>query len=903
MVIGMALRKSTGLVLTVLALVLAVSTAAQAQTPAGTTIRNQASATFEDLSGNTYSATSNEVTTIVLPVYGVSVLPDDSGETPPVTPAMVQTAIPGQTVYYSYNLTNTGNDSDDFTIEPLLDGASSTMTLGLGDITIYQDVNGNGVLDGGEPAISAGGAPGNLGPVAAGVTVNLLVSYQVPAGALAGEVGYVGVQATSVGDAAQVDTDNYHRTDVVSDAVLTASMTGLPANIDPANVATYTITGQNVGNDIANGLTVASVGLTGVLVYDVLPVDPSTGNPLALSGIPAGAPGGGAVLYLPAGSATAGSPETWAWSSTAAAGDIAVAYLTSGSLAIGQNYNFTYDVVVPAGMPAGIINNDGRVAFVDNNAGTADPMIVVTNNTQINVNIAAAVLVGPSGAPAAGTPPLYNDDVQAVANAYANQIIDFVNTVRNDGNTADEINIVLDAASTFPAGYGIQFFRSDGVTPLADTGSDGMPDVGLVNPGATRDFIVRVTVPGSAVSGGPYTAIVNAVSANDPTASNQTSDEITQINPASVDIGNYDGAAGTDNNPVNIDTNPNTNVDFALDVVNTGGSSDNFSLASTFPAGWTVTWYSDSNANGILDLPELTPIANIGPVAAGAEVNVIARVNVPVGEAPGVNNVVFRATSANNAGVFDEITNTVTVLGAPAVAITPDRNGTGTAGGTIRYQHTVTNTGNVDDTWMLSAASTSGWSYAFFDLANNPIASVTLAAGASQDVVVQISIPGGVAIGTIETGTITVTGNGTGATDSATDVTTIVAGNLVLNKTVTPAGNQLPGTELTYRTDYSNVGAAGLTNIVVYDAMPAWTQYRVGSAAQGTLAPGITGVTIEFSDDGGATWAYTPVSGGGGAPANFDAGVTNVRWTLSGTLAGGDGTADGVTFTVRIIAE
>ena len=86
-------------------------------------------------------------------------------------------------------------------------------------------------------------------------------------------------------------------------------------------------------------------------------------------------------------------------------------------------------------------------------------------------------------------------------------------------------------------------------------------------------------------------------------------------------------------------------------------------------------------------------------------------------------------------------------------------------------------------------------------------------------------------------------------------------------------------------------------------AIPAWTQYRDGSATAGTLAPGIVGITIEFSDDGGANWGYGPVSGAGGAPAGFDANVTNVRWVFNGTLAGGDGTADGVGFIVRIIAE
>lgn len=883
----------------VLAIALVVSSAVNAQTPAGTLIQNQASATFEDLSGNTYTATSNQVTTIVLPVFGVSVLPDGTA----AAPGMVGTAIPGQTVYYSYNLTNTGNDNDDYTLVPIID-AATTMTLGLGDINIYHDVNGNGVLDGGEPVISAAGAPGNIGPIPAGTTFQLLVEYQVPALAAAGEVAFVGMTATSVGDGAQVDTGNIHQTDVVSDASLTATMTGLPAALNPGDIATYTITGQNVGNDIANGVTVASVGLTGVLVYDILPTDPSTGNPLALSGAPAGAPAGGTVLYLPAGSPTVGNPETWAWSAAAAAGDIAVAYVTNGGLAIGQNYNFTYDVTVPLTMPAGIINNFGEVAYVDNNAGTADPTIIPTNNTQIDVNVLAVVLVGPNGVPDAGTPPAYDDDSQAVANAYANETVDFINTVRNDGNSADVINVEVDGvASTFPPGYGIQLFRIDGVTPLNDTNADGTADVGNINPGATQDFIVRVTIPGNAVAGGPYLAVINALSANVPAETNVTTDEITAVNPASVDIGNYDGLVGTDNNPLNIDTDPGLSVDFALDVINTGGSSDNFDLSATIPAAWTATFYLDANGNGILDNPELTPIANVGPVAAGGEVNVIARVDVPAGEVPGVNATTFRAASALNAGIFDEIANTVTVLGAASVTITPDRNGTGTANGTVRFQHTVTNTGNVDDTFMLSALSSNAWSYAFFDLANNPIPSVTLVAGATQDIIVQLSIPGGVAVGTIETGTITVTGNGTGATDSAIDVTTIVAGNLVLTKSVTPVGNQLPGTDLTYRTDYSNVGTADLTNIVIYDAIPAWTQFSMGSASNGTLATGITGMTVEYSSDGGGTWVYVPVDGAGGAPAGYDALVTNVRWTLTGTLAGGDGTVDGVSMTVRIIAE
>jgi len=141
-------------VLLALIVVLTATSVLAQVTPAGTQIRNRSSATYEDMTGNGYSATSNEVITIVLPVFGVSILPDDSGETPPVTPAMSQNALPGMTLYYRYDLTNTGNDDDDFSLVPIIDVANNTLGLALGDITIYRDLNSNGIVDLGEPVIS-----------------------------------------------------------------------------------------------------------------------------------------------------------------------------------------------------------------------------------------------------------------------------------------------------------------------------------------------------------------------------------------------------------------------------------------------------------------------------------------------------------------------------------------------------------------------------------------------------------------------------------------------------------------------------------------------------------------------------------------------------------------------------
>jgi uncharacterized repeat protein (TIGR01451 family) len=633
------------------------------------------------------------------------------------------------------------------------------------------------------------------------------------------------------------------------------------------------------------------------------PPTSSTSNPLAISGAPFGTPAGGSVLYLPAGESTAGDPETWNWSLVSGPGDLAVGYVTNGAIVPGQSYNFVYQATIPIGMPSGALGNTSAVTYIDNTAATPDPTTIVSNNALVTVGGLADVVIGPAGDAGAGTPPGYNDDLQTVANADAGTIVDFINTVRNDGNGADQINILVDAASTLPATWAVLLLQSDGVTPLADTGFDGIPDVGPVAPGDSVDIIVRLVIPGDQVAGGPFDAAIRAQSTIDPTEFNLTTDRVLNVTPVSVDIGNYLAGPGTDNNPLNLPANPATSVDFPIDVVNTGGGSDSYTLTYGVPATWNVTFYDDVNANGVLDAGETTTLVSVGAIPGGAEVNIIARVDVPVGAIPGVNNVSFTATSVANGTVSDTIGNTVTVNNFAAVDFAPDQNGSTTPGGTIRYTHTVTNIGNLADTFTLSYVSSQGWTYLFFDTLNNPLADVTLNPGASATVIVQIMVPGLAAVGTVETGTLTATGNVTLVSDDAIDVTLITAGDLQVTKAVAPGGAQVPGAELTYTTDYQNLGTDSLQTIAVVDAVPAFTQFRVGSADPGTPPASITGVTPGYSNDGGVTWGYTPVSTGGGAPVNFDANVTHVRFVLAGALEPGGASATGVSFIVRIIAE
>jgi uncharacterized repeat protein (TIGR01451 family) len=161
-------------------------------------------------------------------------------------------------------------------------------------------------------------------------------------------------------------------------------------------------------------------------------------------------------------------------------------------------------------------------------------------------------------------------------------------------------------------------------------------------------------------------------------------------------------------------------------------------------------------------------------------------------------------------------------------------------------------------------------------------------------------------VATVSGGNQTITTN-----DSASDLTTIATPpNILLVKSVSPTGILTPGTDLTYTIVYTNSGglpATGFTltdpnpqNAIVLERVLRNVDFKVGSQ---TSAPGTTGLTVtfEFSNDGGVTWTYVPVSAGGGAPAGYDRNVTNLRWRFTGSLSNVSPNNTGsVAFLVRI---
>src|SRR5882672_10344862 len=195
---------------------------AKAQTAAGTSIGNQAAATYTDSSSVSRFAPSILVTTVVQQVASLT-----------VTANGAKTATPGSPVFYPHTLTNTGNGSDSYTLT-LAPAQSGAYTLT--GTHIYLDANGDGIPDnftdltGTSVAVIPGGAN----------AFKFVITGTVPPGATAGQTNNFSVTATSVFD----NTKSAFDTDVTtatSNAVININKT-MSSNTGAAGSGPYTVT-------------------------------------------------------------------------------------------------------------------------------------------------------------------------------------------------------------------------------------------------------------------------------------------------------------------------------------------------------------------------------------------------------------------------------------------------------------------------------------------------------------------------------------------------------------------------------------------------------------------------------------------------------------------------------------
>jgi hypothetical protein len=265
----------------------------------------------------------------------------------------------------------------------------------------------------------------------------------------------------------------------------------------------------------------------------------------------------------------------------------------------------------------------------------------------------------------------------------------------------------------------------------------------------------------------------------------------------------------------------------------------------------------------------------------------------------------------------DDYTNRSVNTGIATVA----PGGNTTALGTVVFTNSVQNTGNANDTYTFTAptipagftveVSVNGLGDDYVNVTTSP--TLAVAYNTTATILVRVTAPAGNVVLTAYPTLVRATSLNTPAANNDT-IDRLYTGYLQLTKSQTVANatgrggatDPVPGATIAYVVAYDNVTTSGGTNnstisassIVLIDPVPANTDFNVGSATSNP-ATGITLVVTAYSNDGGSTWTYTPVSGAGGAPAGFDRTVTHVRFTLTGPVAPADAAGNNG-FTVRI---
>ncbi len=371
-------------------------------------------------------------------------------------------------------------------------------------------------------------------------------------------------------------------------------------------------------------------------------------------------------------------------------------------------------------------------------------------------------------------------------------------------------------------------------------------------------------------------------------------------------------------------TQGQTGATYTLTATNSGSAatSGTVTVTDTLPAGLTATAISGTGWTCVLATLTCT---RSNALPAGASYPAITvTVNVANNAAASVTNSASVSGGGQTNTANDTANDPTTINQLPDLTIAKTHTGNFTQGQVgATYSITVTNSGSAATSGVVSVADTlpagltataisgTGWTCVLGTLTCTR--NDALAAGSSYPVItltVNVAMNAAASV----TNSVAVSGGGetNTANDSANDVTTVDAGPpiITLVKSVNPAGAQIPGTDLTYTIVYTNSGGKPASNFVIIDpntgnADPLErvfhnVDFKIGSIAS---TPGTSGLVASFaySNNGGSTWTYTPVSGGGGAPAGYDRNVTNVRWTFAGNLSQtAPNNTGNVSFVVRI---
>jgi trimeric autotransporter adhesin len=604
-----------------------------------------------------------------------------------LTQTGAKTVPASQQVCYPHTITNTGNGTDSYTLNPATTGGMFAHT----GLVYFSDANQDGVAD----SATSITAPVSIN---AGASFSFVVCGTTAATATVGQAGTIVVSVSDT-NAPTVNTLTQADTTTIGAAAVnvTKKLSSVPP---PGYIPVAGGVSPNPGPlyVVLEYANTGSIQADNVRLLDQLPSGwlylPGTGRwsvsgpSTALTDAPAGDPAG--ITYQAPTTAVSGAVDATL---------TALAPATNGSV----YFQVTIAPNLPVTSPSNAITTTNTASVQYSYAIGVTTISVPpapTNSVQYTVVQTANLSVNGSST----TTGITDNEPVTAPSAAPGQSVTFTDYVWNRGASPDSFDVIIrDGTSaaaypgnalpasgatcspanssvvdacTFPPGTTFQILSFNGATALQDSNGNGIPDTGTIplpTAGACPapyiisassvscgyPVVIRATLPANAVAGNNggngYRITLEARSRFDSTRFDTVVDTLTTIIPNSADITNNAPLAGAgvlgtgpDNATVQITntvtpalTAPTTTV-FTLYANNTSAIASIYNLSSSFisvpgtvglatpPAGWVVTFKDSGNGtNCNAPLGAAVTTTGAAPIPAGGSRIVCAEVTVP----------------------------------------------------------------------------------------------------------------------------------------------------------------------------------------------------------------------------------------------------------------------------------
>jgi uncharacterized repeat protein (TIGR01451 family)/fimbrial isopeptide formation D2 family protein len=557
---------------------------------AGEVVNNSVAAAYSDGSAVPQSA-SAEVAATVQQVGGFTLTADGA-----------TLIAPGQVVFFSHTLTNTGNGTETFTL---------TDANLLSDIF---DLSGLGVFADADQNVQPDGAAVTSVTLDAEGVFHFVIAGTVPSTALNGQTSQIQVTGSSGFDGTV--KSNTDTVTVTANAVVVVTKTvGTASGLSPSGPHTYTISYSNSSNATATAVTLSDVVPAGMTYV------PGSG----LWSVT-----GAVALTDTTGDLQGTAPDTIDYSISGNTITAVIAQIEPGGLG-----TVTFQVDVNAGLSPQTITNTVSYGYFDAQA-TVGPFTDSVDFEVLQSNLTIAKMQA-LDATCDGVP----DTAFGTASigALPGACIRYQITVANSGSasaTSVQVQDGTPSQTTYHSTVAATTTQGSVVPPSG--GSGGLIDVTVGTLGVGQSVTITF---GVAVQAGTLASVEIANDADvDFVDAAGVSQSLTSSLVTAVVAQTYGLSLVQDNQQQS--GNPGQTVYFPHTLTNLGNGTDTFSLTnvnepdSSDPQHFDFTTglvlYADPNCNGIPDAGEsTTPIISTGSLGAGVAFCFIASAQVPTG--------------------------------------------------------------------------------------------------------------------------------------------------------------------------------------------------------------------------------------------------------------------------------